>query len=188
MVVVLHAAVLVVFMLSFQLAPMQVAPPPMVAQLLQEPERNRQVEPLPPVPLEQPRIEVPSPPEVTLDVLPSEAAIAVRVQPVSKPIHETNPAPLTLPPQFEADYLSNPVPRYPPVSRRLREEGTVMLRVRVTADGEAADVRLEHTSGFPRLDTAAISAVKRWRFVPARRGKEVVEAWVLVPIEFELNA
>lgn len=87
-------------------------------------------------------------------------------------------------PIFDADYLQNPEPDYPPLSRRLREQGEVLLRVRVRADGTAADVELDTSSGFPRLDQSAIAAVKRWRFVPARLGNEAVEASVLVPVKF----
>jgi protein TonB len=49
------------------------------------------------------------------------------------------------------------------------------------------EVLLERTSGSSHLDEAAMEAVRRWRFTPAMRGKEVVEAWVLVPVEFQLR-
>lgn len=89
--------------------------------------------------------------------------------------------------RFDADYLDNPKPIYPHASRRLREEGKVLLRVRVSAAGHAESVEIKQTSGFPRLDQAAEEAVKRWRFVPARRGDEAVAAWVQVPITFNLQ-
>jgi periplasmic protein TonB len=49
-------------------------------------------------------------------------------------------------------------------------------------------VLVYRSSGISRLDDAALAAVKRWRFVPAKRGAQTVESWVLVPIEFELSA
>ena len=55
-----------------------------------------------------------------------------------------------------AVYLSNPKPLYPNVSRRLGEQGTVMLRVFVTVAGEPAQIELKSSSGFPRLDRAAL--------------------------------
>jgi protein TonB len=61
------------------------------------------------------------------------------------------------------------------------------MRVRVSPEGTAEDVLIEHTCGSQRLDEAAREAVRHWRFVPAKRGKESVEAWVLVPLEFELH-
>lgn len=90
--------------------------------------------------------------------------------------------------RFDADYLNNPSPSYPPLSRRLREQGMVVLRVRVLGDGHAAEVMVHQRSGHPRLDEAALSAVRKWRFVPARRGDAVIESWVFVPIEFSLNS
>ncbi|MBS0356238.1 MAG: energy transducer TonB [Proteobacteria bacterium] len=91
------------------------------------------------------------------------------------------------PPRFDADYLSNPAPDYPAASRQLREQGSVQLRVFVTADGRAGDIRVHLGSGFERLDQAAIDAVRRWRFVPARQGDGPVAAWVIVPINFTLR-
>lgn len=91
------------------------------------------------------------------------------------------------PPRFDAKYLDNPRPAYPAMSRRLGEEGKVLLRVLVGSGGMARDVQLKEGSGFARLDQAAQEAVSRWRFVPARKGGEAVEGWVLVPISFALN-
>jgi len=60
--------------------------------------------------------------------------------------------------------------------------------VLVGPDGKAAKVELDRSSGSPVLDAAATDAVARWRFVPARRGAEAVEAWVVVPMVFRLEA
>lgn len=86
-----------------------------------------------------------------------------------------------------AIYLRNPKPLYPTVSRRLGEQGTVMLRVFVTIAGEPAQIELKSSSGFPRLDRSALSAVRSWKFSPATRGDHAVDAWVLVPIRFTLK-
>lgn len=91
------------------------------------------------------------------------------------------------PPRFDADYLENPPPNYPPLSKKAKEEGTVLLRVLVDASGHADKVELKESSGFERLDRAALNVVQRWRFVPARQGSEQVAAWVVVPIVFNLR-
>jgi protein TonB len=93
-----------------------------------------------------------------------------------------------VPPSYKAAYLQNPAPRYPAAARRNGEEGTVLLRVLVTPDGKAAKVDVDRTSGSTVLDAAAADAVSRWRFVPARRGADPVEAWVVVPMVFRLEA
>jgi protein TonB len=91
-------------------------------------------------------------------------------------------------PLFNAAYLNNPRPPYPPMSTRLREEGKVILRVRVLSNGQAEQVEIKQSSGSPRLDESARATVLRhWRFVPARQGDEAVAAWVLVPISFRLE-
>ena len=91
------------------------------------------------------------------------------------------------PPSFTADYLVNPAPAYPPLSQELGESGQVRLRVAVDASGAPSQVEIAESSGFTRLDRAALSAVKRWRFVPARRGSEAVAGRVIVPIHFNLK-
>lgn len=90
-------------------------------------------------------------------------------------------------PRFNADYLDNPKPPYPGLSRRMGEEGEVQLRVQVDANGNAQQVELYRSSGFPRLDQTALDTVRQWRFVPARQGDQPVPAWVIVPIKFSLN-
>ncbi|MFZ9671064.1 MAG: energy transducer TonB, partial [Burkholderiaceae bacterium] len=90
-------------------------------------------------------------------------------------------------PKFDADYLNNPKPGYPSISRRLGEEGVVMLRVYVSAQGTPDQIQLLKSSGFARLDQAAQEAVGRWRFVPARQGKIATAAWVQVPVSFQLR-
>ena len=118
------------------------------------------------------------------------ASAAVPVPREGKAAGEPAPAP-TVPSlvaaRFDAAYLNNPRPAYPAASRRLGEEGKVVLKVRVAADGRALAVDLEKSSNFERLDEAACQAVARWRFVPARRGDETVESSVLVPLVFRLD-
>jgi protein TonB len=90
-------------------------------------------------------------------------------------------------PRFDADYLNNPPPVYPRVSRRLREAGIVTLRVFVSPGGAPTIVELEQTSGFARLDESAMEAVRLWKFSPAKSAGMAVGAWVVVPVEFSLN-
>jgi len=104
------------------------------------------------------------------------------------PPMDAQPAPTpVVPPSFGAAYLHNPTPTYPALSRRMREEGKVLLRVFVSAAGAADKVEIERSSGSPRLDAAAQEAVRSWRFVPARQGSQAVSAWVIVPIQFSLE-
>ena len=161
---------------------------------------------------EKPKIEPPKPklepvkkkPVAPLIVAPAEAPSPI-VAPAPppkppKPVEEAAPAvpaapapavvaaaPPIIPPNFNADYLHNPPPAYPPASRRLGEQGRVVLRVLVSADGQPEQVDVRTSSGSPRLDSAALDTVRRWKFVPARQGERPVAAWVLVPISFRLE-
>lgn len=91
------------------------------------------------------------------------------------------------PPKFGVAYLNNPKPNYPAISRRAGEEGRVLFRVLVNANGEPESVEVSTSSGFERLDSAALEAVKQWRFVPAKRNNQTISAYVTVPISFKLN-
>lgn len=94
--------------------------------------------------------------------------------------------PVTLP-RSDAHGLDNPAPAYPATSRRLHEEGRVLLRLYILADGSVGEVQLKRSSGAPRLDNAALNAVRHWRFLPARRGNQAIAYWTLQPIDFVLE-
>ena len=84
-------------------------------------------------------------------------------------------------------YLQNRAPDYPEVARRRREEGLVLLSVRVDRSGRVTDLSLKESSGHPLLDEAARRAVRAWRFQPAMAGPLPVESAVEVPVRFQLE-
>lgn len=159
-------------------------------------ERPREAAPQPPPPKPQPPVRRPPilQPEPVLAVnTPSAAApvFAVAPQPPAPPSQTivappAPPAPLVAA-RFDADYLHNPKPVYPAIARRRGEEGKVLLKVRVSSLGEALNVVVSKSSSYELLDAAAVEAVMRWRFVPARRGDEAVESSVVVPVTFALE-
>jgi periplasmic protein TonB len=120
-------------------------------------------------------------PKTVSAVMPTNNAIT------GAPLIPQRPAETITAPQFGADYLHNPAPNYPALSRRTGEQGKVLLHVFVNARGAADTVEIRQSSGFPRLDTAAAEAVQQWKFIAARRGEEDIAAWVLVPIHFNLR-
>lgn len=160
-------------------------------------------EPVPEPPKPKPVVKKPDPPKpkakpilAVPESVPMPATPAVQVPVITAaeppppvaapPAPPAPPAPLVAP-RFDADYLSNPAPAYPPLSRRLGEEGRVLLRVLVSADGVPQQVEVKQSSGHERLDQSAVATVWRWKFVPARRGATPVEAWVVIPISFTLK-
>lgn len=133
----------------------------------------------------QPLLAISEPAPVPSAIVPPPPAPPQPAEPIAaKP---QPPAPV-VPPQFNADYLNNPAPQYPALSRRLGEEGRVILRVFVDERGLPARVELRSSSNHERLDNVALETVRQWKFVPARRGDQAVSAWVLVPISFSLRS
>ena len=90
-------------------------------------------------------------------------------------------------PSSNADYLQNPKPAYPPLSKRLGEQGKVIVRVLIGADGIPQKAELRQSSGFERLDQAALNTVLKWRYLPGKRSGVAEEMWFNVPINFVLE-
>ena len=84
-------------------------------------------------------------------------------------------------------YRVNPPPEYPLASRRRREEGVVMVKVTVEANGAPSALSLAASSGYPLLDAAALDAVRRWTFEPARAAGVPTSSLVTVPVRFSLS-
>lgn len=117
-------------------------------------------------------------------------------KPVDAPSVSTQPAtaspapvrpPIVDPADSAAQYLHNPAPVYPPLSRRRGEQGRVIVSALVSSDGLVKEASVEVSSGFARLDEAALSAVRAWRFVPATRDDVAVHKRHLIPLIFVLS-
>lgn len=83
---------------------------------------------------------------------------------------------------------SNRKPRYPSLSIRMEEEGTVLLRALIRADGRASKVQIGKSSGHPLLDESALNAVRDWHFSPASVNNHPVDEWYQLPVTFRLPA
>ena len=93
---------------------------------------------------------------------------------------------VTLPSQSAA-YLNNPPPAYPAISKRLGEQGRVVVRVLIDENGLPQQAELQTSSGHARLDQAALNAVMSWRYVPGRKAGKAQAMWFHVPITFDLK-
>lgn len=80
-----------------------------------------------------------------------------------------------------------PAPAYPPMSRRLGETGKVILRVTLDESGKVAKAIVDRSSGFNRLDEAALNAVRNWRCTAAQRNGQASAASALQPFNFVLE-
>ncbi|HXE37842.1 MAG TPA: energy transducer TonB [Azonexus sp.] len=189
-----HVGVFLLVLAAKTVAP-QIMEMPLIVDLLQPeapkaPELKPVVKPEPVRQKPTPAPKLPTPQiEATNSPVPAPAAPAA---PVAAPpeVKPAPPAPAAEPvvqARFDADYLKNPAPPYPPLSRRMGEEGKVILRVSVTPQGSADSVEIKTSSGSSRLDDAAQKTVRNWKFIPAKRGDLAVQSWVLVPIIFKLE-
>ncbi|MEI2813018.1 MAG: energy transducer TonB [Burkholderiaceae bacterium] len=160
--------------------PIDAPPPETVKKPVTKPEPVTQVAPtLLAVPDAVP---TPNAPSIQPIAQPAPYAPAVPVAAVTTPAL----AKITLP-SSDADYLSNPKPTYPAMSKRLGEQGKVVVRVLIGADGLPQKSELRQSSGFDRLDDAALATVMKWRYVPGKRDGIAEAMWFNVPITFRLE-
>ena len=185
-----------------------IVPAQVLAEFI-EPPRPKEEPPPPPPPPPQPQQKIPTvapaPQLVAInDPTPSPNAPVGVIEPpqplppITAPVAPAPPAPAAPPPappapprvelpSSDADYLQNPKPSYPPLSRRLNEQGTVIMRVLIGADGLPQKAEIRKSSGFDRLDQSAATTVMKWRYVAGRRAGVAEAMWFNVPINFVLE-
>ena len=165
---------------GIMLPPPEAKPQPVpqpVAQPEPKPQQKPTPAPLPKAPpsdkaVSPPKVQPPTPPVATAQVASAKTAPAV---------------PKIQPPSAEAQGLNNKAPLYPQLSRKKKEQGTVLLLILVKADGTVDAIKLQTSSGYARLDQAAKQAVKRWQFQPAQQDGKNIDFWYELPLKFQLN-
>ena len=193
-VIALHAGIFLLVLAARTVAP-KIMEMPLIVDLLQPPETRKEPEakPLPvvrPQPVRQKPVPVPKAPVPVIETTTSTApapATAIAAPPENKAAEAAPAEESFSQARFDANYLRNPAPPYPALSKRMGEDGTVVLRVSVNPQGTADSVDIKTSSGSPRLDESAQKTVRNWKFVPAKRGDTPVQSWVLVPIIFKLE-
>ena len=194
-----------------------VIPVQLVAEMIEPPQPvvppAPPVRPAPPIPTSLPpvpRKPPPPKPKPAPPQAPQPVAIAAPEPTPLAPATDTDPQPITnaappLPaaaapsppatpapprvdlPSSSADYLNNPPPPYPPLSKRLGEQGRVVIRARIEVNGSASQAEVRTSSGYERLDQAALQTVKRWRYLPGKRAGVPEAMWFNIPIQFVLE-
>jgi len=209
-VVLAHLAIVLFLAHKQFIAPAKLAPvKPMLVSLIAPPAPEPVLVPIiePPKPVVQPK---PKLKKVVEQIKPIEEPTERLVEATTEEVkEETPPAPVQSvqedmeakappkaepvveekiePPKFGVAYLHNPEPAYPRLSKRMGEEGRVLLHVLVDESGAASEVSIKKSSGSERLDQAALEAVQKWRFIPARKNNIALSAYVDVPIKFSLS-
>jgi protein TonB len=171
-------------------------PEPMLQKQLHAPEAaTRRIEPptpVKPIPQHQAPSEhaITTPPVAPQPVLqPQPAASVATTASTASPSMPSTPAAPTQPKTLTSgvEYLQAPQPDYPPISRRMSEEGRVILRVLVNDKGRTENVEVQTSSGSTRLDESARQALKHALFKPHSEDGRAVAVYAIVPITFKLN-
>ena len=201
-VVVFHAAMLWALQTGLLRRAVELVVPAEILVTLMDSPAPSVVHPIPlPLPASQAVTKAPVPaqavaqqPLAIADVTPAPnapmgaIAPAPATTPITAPVATAPPTPARMElPSSDADYLQNPKPSYPTLSKRLGEQGKVLLRVLIGQDGAAQQAEVKQSSGFDRLDNAALTTVLRWRYVPGKRAGVPEAMWFNVPISFLLE-
>ena len=152
-----------------------------------------------PTSVQQPVVQVQAPvPPAIADSTPSpHAPVGVTtptpvLAPIATPVAASPPPALPPPakvelPSSDAEYLHNPKPEYPRISKQRNEQGKVIVNVFIGTDGSPQKAEIKTSSGFERLDQAALATVKSWRYVPGKRGGVPEAMWFAIPINFVME-
>jgi protein TonB len=196
LVVIIHALFFWVLASGLGAKMVQTVMGPVETKIIEELPDDSKEPPPPPPDIEQPPPYVP-PPEVSVD-------IAIDTGPSTAISNATSERPVAAPPPVAAKPVERAVvktppstagkgaritqPEYPPASRRAGEAGTVQLQVYVLESGRAGEVKVARSSGFDKLDEAAVKEVQRnWRFVPGKEDGKPVAMWHTFAVTFRLT-
>lgn len=172
-------------------APSGPQPPKRVTEPPAAPKPASPPVPQPPIPATRP--DTPAvvmaaslPPAQPPSAVPSPASASDAAPVMSTaPVTAQTPAPARAElPSSSPRYLHNPRPAYPQQSRRLGEQGDVVIRALIDTHGRVTQAEIRNSSGYESLDQAALQAVQRWRFVPGKRNGAPEAMWINVPLSF----
>jgi protein TonB len=204
-VVLFHAAALWALQSGLLRRAAEVVVPVEILSQFVEPPKPKADPPPPPPPPPQPKAKAPPPPrpQAIREPKPTPAPQAPvgttepppPATPPAPPAPPVPPAPPPAPPappavqlpSSNADYLQNPKPTYPAMSKRLGEQGKVIVRVLVGVDGLPKSAEVKKSSGFDRLDEAAVEFIMKCRFVPGKVNGVVQAMSYDAPVNYVLN-
>ncbi len=191
-VVLFHVALIYGLAVGLGRSVVEIITGPIQTKIIEELPVVEEKEPPPPPPkLEQPPAYIP-PPEMDIAPEPEpipEQKTAIAVVQSKAPAPSPPPVPEAVVVQAKADPRNkNKIPPYPASSRRMNEQGVVQLSLYILEDGSVGDAKVEKSSGFPRLDSAAVKhALRAWRFLPATKNSTAFASWISINVRFKLE-
>ena len=192
LVVAIHAMFFWVLNSGLGKAIVEFVAPPVVTEIVDEKPEEEEPPPPPPPDYAPPPPFVPPPDfQIAAPVTtgPTTAITTTTVRPQAPAPPKPAPsASVKTPPSTQGKGARITQPEYPPASRRAGEEGTVHLQVYVLETGRAGEIKVAKSSGFPKLDEAAVKQVQRnWRFVPGKEDGKPVAMWHIFAVTFRLT-
>ncbi len=184
----IHVLLVVAINTSLSTVILDRLPPLIKAEIIEEIIKDDEPPPPPPT-VETPPPYVP-PPDIIIDMPTATkgptTALVVTDKP--RPVAPPPSAVVKKAPEIDPRFKRRFQPDYPPTSRRLGEEGSVVLQVLVDTEGKVQDGKIQTSSGFPRLDEAALKhALRAWRFKPGTEDGKPVSAWHSVKVTFRIE-
>ncbi|HSB95169.1 MAG TPA: energy transducer TonB, partial [Spongiibacteraceae bacterium] len=142
-----------------------------------------------------PRLEAPPPYVPPPDILLAAEPVAAQTTAIHDVTNVKAPPPVAAPPSPDVEARFNPRSRknapgeddYPSASRRLNEQGDVIIAIWVTADGTVGEVKVEKSSGFERLDEAAVTFYQKLKLLPATKDGKPIAAWKTLKVTWKLK-
>ncbi len=183
----LHVALILALMSGLHIDVVKIIPHPIIAQVLPSEDPPPSPPKPPEIPMEQPTIEQVPMPLVKMDT--TQQPDTITVAHADHPVHVILQPPAPIPPTAVVSLMgTHSTPPYPPLSRRLGEEGVVGLRIRIADDGRVSDVEIARSSGVERLDDAAKEWVlANWRYRAATRDGKPVASETQAVVVFSLK-
>ena len=194
-----HAGMATLALVGLGVVSLPKAPPPPIVTVNVDPPPVQVEKLVPPKPMDV-AVPIDSPvPVIEIATVPDTPRAATVIEPTINSTLVVNagtgdailvpPPPLgpTVTATLDQRYARDFQPPYPEQSRRMGEEGTVVVRVIVGPDGRVSEAHVARSSGFPRLDAAAVArALAKWRFLPAQRDGTPVAAEREITVRFRL--
>lgn len=192
LVALLHVGLVYLLVSGLAFRRVEVSQSPIETKIVEAPQEQPVQLPPPPPTFQPPPPPFVPPPEIIIETPPPPPAASTaitNVTPVRPPV-AAPPAPPHVPVTVEPhiELAASHQPEYPPVSRRLGEQGTVILQVLVDPSGRATDAKVVQSSGYPRLDQAALDGVKsNYRFAPGTVDGKPQPMWYTFKFTWKLE-
>jgi protein TonB len=191
-VIALHVGMYFVIESGLSRAIISLVAPPVETKIIDEDKPKEDLPPPPPPPdIAEPPPFIP-PPEVSVAIQTATNAIQTVTNERPPEVVPPKPAPPVEVPGTKAGFdPKHPIRPtedfYPAASKRANEEGVTLLEIYISTDGKVTDARVKTSSGFDRLDEAAITYAKTWRMKPATRAGVPEGSWVSIPVRWKLT-